>query len=335
MGIGTSTSNDTHKMAPNSSKRNKLQEWFPHMKHPFIFSAPMFLTATAPLAVAVTKAGGLGFIGAGFDFTEGSDQVANLAQELETALTLLGLEEENAALPVGIGALTFNASGRQIVEALNPLLQKYRPVCVWLFAPAQNETHAFAVSKFKELGRGWNLKVFVQAGTIAAAREAVQQGCDGISAQGNDAGGHQWAKGSSIFTFVPEMRDMFDREFPDHEVVLLAAGGVCDGRGVAASMALGADGAVMGTRFVCSEEALGDYKLKQELVNLQDGGVSTTKSPVFDDILFTLLGLPESRFPSQYDARAVKSKWFSEDPNEAKSRFMLENEGNFSPVVLA
>lgn len=56
------------------------------------------------------------------------------------------------------------------------------------------------------------------------------------------------ARGASIVALVPEIVDMLRDEFPDREIAVWAAGGLVDGRGVAAALALGAEGAVMGTR---------------------------------------------------------------------------------------
>ena len=64
-------------------------------------------------------------------------------------------------------------------------------------------------------------------------------GADVVVAQGGDAGGHQYANTSGLVSLVPEVRDMLDAEFPGRQVALLAAGGIADGRGVAAALTLG------------------------------------------------------------------------------------------------
>ena len=83
--------------------------------------------------------------------------------------------------------------------------------------------------------------VFFQVGTVKDARKAVEDGADVIVAQGVDAGGHQLARGSGVVSLVPEVVDMVEREFEPkgREVVVVAAGGVADGRGVAAAVGLG------------------------------------------------------------------------------------------------
>lgn len=313
---------------------SRLQQWFPHTTAPFICSAPMFLTASSDLAVAVTKAGGLGFLGVGFDFTADSQHVAALEKEFQSAHSSLH-PDKNGALPIGIGLLTFHDSASEMVSRLKPLLEKYKPVCVWLFAPAAGATHFKAIPEFQELGKSWKLKVIVQVGGVAAAREAVQQGCDGLSVQGTDGGGHQTHNGAGVIALVPEVRDLLEREFSDRYVALLAAGGICDGRGVAAALALGADGVVMGTRFVCSEEAMGPRELKDAIVGLEDGGSITSKSLVFDDILFPMIGAAGLRFPEMYDARAVKGEWLSASREESLKNYNAASESGPVPIILA
>ncbi len=98
---------------------------------------------------------------------------------------------------------------------------------------------------------------------MAAAREAARLGADVVVAQGSDAGGHQFAGNAGVVSLVPEIVDMLRAEFSSTTAssssssgkdgdggppVVWAAGGIADGRGVAAALALGAEGAVLGTR---------------------------------------------------------------------------------------
>ena len=85
----------------------------------------------------------------------------------------------------------------------------------------------------------WDIRVFVQIGDLKHAREAIEQGADVIVAQGADAGGHQWAHGASVVSLVPEVRDLVRAAGKDGEVAVVAAGGIVDGRGLAAALALG------------------------------------------------------------------------------------------------
>jgi nitronate monooxygenase len=87
---------------------------------------------------------------------------------------------------------------------------------------------------------------------LAGVDEALRIGADAVCVQGGEAGGH--GRGTrSTFTLVPEAADLIAEQRP--EVLLLAAGGIADGRSLAAALALGADGVVAGTRFWATRQA--------------------------------------------------------------------------------
>jgi nitronate monooxygenase len=135
---------------------------------------------------------------------------------------------------------------------------------------------------------------------VKAAREAANDGASVIVAQGIDAGGHQWLKGAGIISLLPEIRDMLESDFSDRSIALLAAGGIVDGRGVAAALTLGADGVVLGTRFVVSKEAPVKDDIKQLYLQTSDGGATTIKSTLHDDVRGT------GFWPRElYDGRAI------------------------------
>lgn len=112
------------------------------------------------------------------------------------------------------------------------------PQAVWLFAPdpaASPRAHPDLIDACHEHG----LKVFVQVGTVAAAREAARDGADVIVAQGADAGGHQFARAASVVSLVPEVRLMLREEFAGRDVALVAAGGIAHEDAVVAAVVLG------------------------------------------------------------------------------------------------
>jgi nitronate monooxygenase len=121
---------------------------------------------------------------------------------------------------------------------LVPLLCRHRPAAVWLFAQAARQ-HAVLISDLKSVGKSWGLKVFVQVGSIQSAVEAVQDGADILVVQGSDAGGHQFRNNASIMTLLPEILDVLRKEMRHQKIPVLAAGGITDGRGLAAALALG------------------------------------------------------------------------------------------------
>ena len=137
------------------------------------------------------------------------------------------------------------------------------------------------------------------------AREAVEAQADVIVAQGTEAGGHGMSE--SLFTLLPQLADAC----PDTPVV--AAGGVADGRGLAAAMMLGAEGVLMGTRFYASQEANGNPEAKRRIVAAAGG--QTVRSIVFD----LSRG---NRWPAPYTGRLLRNshldRWLGrEDELEA------------------
>ncbi|RHZ67879.1 hypothetical protein CDV55_107555 [Aspergillus turcosus] len=286
-----------------------LQQFFPTTSRPLICNAPMAGATNARMAVAVTQAGGLGLIGAGADFTASSPELANLRQQLIYARQLLGIVNSNASLPIGVGCLTMKSDAWK--DNFVQLVSEYRPVAVWLFAYTHRSQHTELIQALQTAGRDWGLKVIVQVGTVESAKEAIEDGADILSVQGSDAGGHQFKQGAGLMALLPEVSDMVRREYPEKNIPLLAAGGIMDGRGVAAALMLGASGIVMGTRFLCTTECPASDQVKATLIATHDGASSTLKSRVHDEIQGN-----SGFWPSQYSGRAIVSdvhgKWDAE-----------------------
>ncbi|RWA05723.1 hypothetical protein EKO27_g9382, partial [Xylaria grammica] len=158
-------------------------------------------------------------------------------------------------------------------------------------------------------------------------------GADVIVAQGVDAGGHQFVKAASVVSLVPEVKDMVRDEFPGKEIAVWAAGGIADGRGVAAVLALGAEAAVLGTRYMVAPESdAEDYKRKA-LLAASDGATSTVKSYVHDHVQGNFT------WPTLYDARALVHQSYYDDQagmaieeNEARYR-EAKKKGDASMMV--
>jgi nitronate monooxygenase len=110
-----------------------------------------------------------------------------------------------------------------------------------------------------------------QAQTARQAREAVDVGADVVVAQGAEAGGH--GINESLFTLLPQIVDACS------SVPVVAAGGIADGRGLAAATMLGAEGVLMGTRFYASQESAGHPEAKHRIVAAKGG--ETVRSLVF------------------------------------------------------
>ncbi|KAJ3953321.1 hypothetical protein N0V92_010214 [Colletotrichum tropicale] len=276
---------------------SKLRSWFPHAKAPVIISAPMLGAAGASLATEVHKAGGIGFIAAGFDFSESSAQMKDMDAALTQARSLLSTTaKDQQPLPLGVGFITSHETAGLFAANVLPVLARHRVAAAWLFAPNEDlKPHAQIIPALREAG----IKAFVQVGNVAAAREAAADGADVLVAQGVDAGGHQFSRGCGVVALVPEIKAMLASEFASREVAVVAAGGIVEGAGVAAAYALGAEGVVMGTRFVATNEAMSAQLHKELLVKTKDGGVSTWKHDFHDKLVDSKLWKPG------YDGRAI------------------------------
>ena len=251
------------------------------MKHPLVL-APMGGCAGGALASSVALAGGLGLVGSG------GESVDHLVREWEKGAQALNdwtttTTSERSGTAAGAGApgrslpLGFGVNVAQMEASdLAAHVKRLRPSHVYLSFPPQDvgaSGHADAVVSNGAIAMS-------NAGSVAQAVALAAAGVDCVVIQGSDAGGHTHP-GASAFAILPEARDALDAA--GHADVLLAyAGGVCDGRGVAAALALGADAVVLGTRLAAAAES--DYTPKQRaaLGHTADGAVSTTLGTFVD-----------------------------------------------------
>jgi len=233
------------------------------VRHP-IALAPMGGSAGGALAAAVCRGGGLGMLGSG----DGDPRW--LAREVSILSSLTDRSW-------GIGFLTWAIDQRAVERAL-----RYRPHAIML---------SFGdPSPFTEPVRRSGAVLIIQVTDLDEARRAVDLGADVIVAQGTEAGGHGARHGRSTLPFVPIVADLAD------PVPVLAAGGIADGRGIAAALALGASGALIGTRFQATAETLADPAIVKAII---DGrGQETERSTVLDVVR-------GSRWPSTYTARTL------------------------------
>jgi enoyl-[acyl-carrier protein] reductase II len=108
------------------------------------------------------------------------------------------------------------------------------------------------------------LKVLHKVSTVKMAQKAQEAGVDAVIATGYEAGGHVGRENITTLCLIPQLVDALD-------IPVVAAGGIGDGRGFLAALALGAEGVEVGTRFVCTEECNSPDWYKQSIVNAADG----------------------------------------------------------------
>jgi nitronate monooxygenase len=201
-----------------------------------IVSAGMGGVAGAELAAAVSQAGGLGTLGLAPFSREGIRSEIAAAQ----ALTRRPLAA-NLLVP-------FLRPG--IVETVSEFA-----LAAVTFFWGDPRDHVEAIDTLHKTGT----RVIWQCGATEEARWARDAGADAIMAQGFEAGGHVRGQITTL-ALIPEMRDALA------DIPLIAAGGIADGRGLVAALALGADGAALGTRFLASVEAAAHPAYKERIV---------------------------------------------------------------------
>jgi nitronate monooxygenase len=217
------------------------------IRHPVLL-APMDTISGSRLVKAVSEAGGFGILGGGYGDS------ARL--ETETA-KLKGFSG-----PFGIGFITWSLARRpellHIALDANP-----RAVMLSFGDPAP----------FAQTIKARGALLICQVQSEDMARQALDCGADILIAQGTEAGGHGASR--TTIDIVPAIVDLVAGRVP-----VVAAGGIADGRGLAAMMMLGASGALIGTRFYASVEADGAEEAKQRIRAANSG--ETVRGVVFD-----------------------------------------------------
>jgi nitronate monooxygenase len=217
------------------------------IEHP-ILSAPMAAIAGARLVEAVGKAGGFGILGGGYGDKAWLEQ--------ETARL------KHCNVPFGIGFITWSmAKQRELLD----IALAVRPRAIML---SFGDPKPFA-ARIKAAGS----LLICQVQSEDMAKDALEAGADILIAQGTEAGGHGASR--TTLDIVPAVVDVAAGRVP-----VVAAGGLADGRGLAAMLMLGASGVLLGTRFYASVECEVDEEAKQRICAATGG--STARGVVFD-----------------------------------------------------
>ncbi len=242
--------------------------------------APMALASGGALAAACAQAGALGLVGGGYGDLAWTQREVTLANELLKA-------DAAAHARLGVGFITWKLD--EDASALDWALTQ-QPCAVMLsFGDPRPYAARIAAS---------GAALICQVQQLAQVPLAIDAGAAVIVAQGGEAGGHgaNALEGRSTFTLVPEIADHLAAHSPD--TLLLAAGGVADGRGLAAALMLGADGALVGSRLWATQESLAASGAKTQAMHTNGDG--TARSAVFDI-------LRRKNWPAPYDFRAIRN----------------------------
>jgi nitronate monooxygenase len=217
------------------------------IRHPILL-APMDFIAGARLTAAVSRAGGFGILGGGYGDRGWLEQ--------ETS------KLKGAQAPFGIGFITWSLAKQP--ELLDVALAA-RPRAIML---SFGDPGPF-VPRIRNAGAS----LICQVQDEAMAQQALEAGADVLVAQGSEAGGHGASR--TTIDIVPAIVDLAAGRVP-----VVAAGGIGDGRGLAAMMVLGASGVLLGTRFYASQECDGAEEAKRRICAAKSG--STIRGIIFD-----------------------------------------------------
>jgi len=200
------------------------------------------LVSTAELAAAVGNAGGIGFMCA----IQWAEDLSKMEDEIKKAKDLTDK-------PFGINVTLFTELDQAWFERAFDLIEKHK-------VPAL-ETSARSpeiwVKRIKDMGIPWIHKV----ARVRDGVKAAKLGADGLTIVGSEEGGHPGAERTATSVVGPLLVDLVD-------VPVAIGGGFCDGRGLAAVLAMGGEAVYMGTRFCASEECVIHPKVKQRLVEM-------------------------------------------------------------------
>jgi nitronate monooxygenase len=247
--------------------RTALTEMFA-IDHPIVL-APMGGVAGGALAAAVSDGGGLGLIGGG------RGELGWLTRECE-------IVRAATSRPWGIGLLSWAISPETVSWVLE---QQPAAILIGFGDPAP----------FAGMITDAGVPLMVQVTDMDEARRALDAGADVIVAQGGEAGGH--GGGRATLPFVPAVVDIAGA------IPVLAAGGVADGRGLAAALALGAAGAMIGTRFEATHEAL----------TTADEAKAIPAAAAEDTVRGRVLDIAaDAGWPARYSARTLRNRFTEE-----------------------
>ena len=205
------------------------------IEYPIVQGGMAYL-GTAEIVSAVSSAGGLGIIGAGNSEPDWVRQQIRLTRQLTDK-------------PFGVNILLISPFAEQVVDVV--LEEKVAVVTTGAGNPGPY------IPRFKQAG----IKVMPVLASVALAKRLERAGVDAVVAEGMESGGHIGEV--TTMALVPQVVDSV-------QVPVVAAGGIGDGRGLVAALALGAQGIQMGTRFVCSEECIAHPGYKQKILQAHE-----------------------------------------------------------------
>lgn len=201
-----------------------------------VIQGGMAWVAEHNLAAAVSNAGGLGLIGAASAPAEVVREEIRKCKELTDK-------------PFGVNIMLLNPNASEVAQVV--VEEGVRVVTTGAGNPA----------KYMELWKQAGVKVIPVIASVAMAKMMERAGADAVVAEGMESGGHIGA--TTTFALIPQTVDAV-------EIPVIAAGGIADGRGLAAAFMLGAEAVQMGTRFVAAKESIVHPNYKEKIIRAKD-----------------------------------------------------------------
>ncbi|THH15622.1 hypothetical protein EW146_g4882 [Bondarzewia mesenterica] len=278
--------------------------------HTPVVLAPMAGASGGALSSQVTLAGGFGFIASGYGSLEA------FRKELDIARSALNVS--SGTLPIGAGFLgwVLDRSDTKGVDYLYEALNN-RVRAVWLsFGNDLGRWVDVVRGHDQKLGNDPKTLIFIQVNSPEQALVAARDWkVDVLVAQGIEAGGHGSASAPPLLTLIPSILSVLPPS--SSSPPLLAAGGLTSGAHLAACLMLGAEGVVMGTRFLLTPESVYSDAQKRALLAAKTG--STVRSMVFDKLRGTL------GWPAGIDGRALRMPYVKEYEDGANVETLKQN----------
>lgn len=269
------TKNDNNNVfLMNLSKHNELCELlgitFP------IIQGGMAWASDALLAASVSEAGGLGTIGCG-------------GRDFNWIIHQIKIAKENTSLPFALNFPLDGTNNKLVDLAFGHALEQG----VKLFTVSGSSLYSELLKKFGEQS-----EIVPLVGTVMQAKLAQRSGAKAIICEGQEAGGSIGKL--SLLSLLPQVVDAVS-------IPVIAAGGIVDGRGINAAIALGASGVQLGTRFLASEECPVDDSYKHKI---------TKSSDVDSNIIFGRIGRASRVLKNKYSSQYLSMELQNADPTE-------------------
>lgn len=219
------------------------------IKYPIVCGGLMRL-AYPPLCAAISNAGGLGNLTSAM--YQGKDDLKSAIQEVKSLTDKPFMVNVTVLPSIGIPQDRYKDYFQAIAEEKVPALEI-----------SGTPLHRFEEGKYLRLLKDAGVRLFHKVGSVRHGKSAQQAGYDGVIAAGVEEGGHPLNENVATTVLTPRMVE-------ELEIPVITAGGMADGRGLAAALCLGADGILMGTRFINTLECQVHEKIQKELINRQE-----------------------------------------------------------------